>query len=431
MAFIFGEGFDDYSVQTDIGLSAAAFTTRCNIVTGRGGAGQALQISEPSGLTAGQATYNIPASAAAEVIAGFAMQTTGVPAGNGFSMAQFQYNGAMIFSVVQNAAASLLFFDATAVNLNAYPFDFVTGLIGSAAYENFASYIEVKLTPGNPGSVIVRIDGRIVLNTSGILTPATSTLLANFVQTGGTTVTVTADLGQTVPFRAYINAGLGIAPMTVTAKSGAGNTTWTIAPFSSPNNYSAGTTVYLNPAAGTVNQLQFSTCNPSGGGSALGTWDDLYFCDTSGAQNNDFLGNTRIISQAPSGDGVLLDWTPSSGTVHFSLVNAYPINYGATEVTATTAGNQDSYIFPALPSLGAFTLLRAIQIVDYCESTSGGTDTITGLAYIGGVSYPGTPQPLPAVWQAVPTIMELNPATAAQWTGAGVNGAQFGQKRSA
>ena len=428
---IFAEGFDDYANQTDIGLSAASYTSRCNIVSGRGGAGQALQILPPSGNTQGTATYNIPASAAAEVIAGFAMQASGVPQGNGFIMAQFQQAGVPIFSIVQSTAAGLLFFDATAFNLGT-SVDFATGLIGSAVYKNFGSYIEVKLTPGSPGSVTVHIDGQAVLNTSGVFSAPVSTLntTTNF-GSGSTSLTVTADLGLTVPFTAYINAGFGIQPFNVTAKGGTGNVNWTCDPFLTTHNYGPGTPIFAIPPASTVNQLQFSTENPTGGGAAQGTWDDLYMCDTSGALNNNFLGNTRIISQAPSGDGALLDWTPSSGTTHFNLVDAYPINYGATEVTATVTGNQDSYTFPALPSLGAFTVLRALQVVDYCESTSGGTDTIAGLAYIGVVSFPGSAQPMPAVWQAVATIMETNPVTGLAWTGAGVNAAQFGQKRTA
>lgn len=431
---IFAEGYDDYATESDLSLSAAA-ATGCSVIAGRGGNGFAAQIG-----AAGNLTYEVGASAGSNVIAGFALSgVSGLDALN-FAVVQFQAGGSALFSIVQASSAGLLFFDATnpltPVPTSSFA-DLSTGLIGSATYHNWGSYIEVQLVPGNPGTVTVKVDGTTVLSTSGAFGPVLSTTLeTNNVGGGSTGFNVLTDFGLATPFSATL-VGVASSPhgvathVTVTVTAGTGNTTWTVAPISGGHNYIIGDAVTAPAPVGVCNGIQFST-QSGGTGTPIAAVDDLYICDTTGALNKAFLGNTRIISQAPSGDGTDQDWTPSSGTAHWSLVDAYPINYGATSVTAPTAGLQDTYTYPALPVLGAFTTLRALQIALYCESQGGGgTDTIAGLVNIAGTDYPGTAQPTPAVWQRIAAIYETDPATAALWTGANVNAAQCGEKRTA
>jgi hypothetical protein len=428
---IFAEGFDDYATESDLSLSAAA-VSGCSVIPGRGGNGFAAQF----GVNLATLAYEVPASAESNVIAGFALKGISGLTPLDYTVVQFQAGGVALFSLVQASAAGLLFFDATNP-VTATPYsglaDLSTGLIGSATYKNWSSYIEVQLQPGNPGHVSVLIDGNQVLNTSGAFGPLLSTVLeTNNVQNGSTSFNVLTDLGLAVPFDVVLSSGTGVKThVTVTATAGTGHTNWTCLPIATGHVYNTTDPVSAPAPVGVCNGLVFMTQSGSGI-SAIGAVDDLYICDATGARNNTFLGNTRIISAAPSGDGSDLDWTPSSGSAHWPLVDAYPINYGATDVTATAAGEQDTYTGPALPVLGAFTTLRALQIAIYCESqTGGGSDTITGLLHIAGVDYPGAPQPTPAVWQRVATIFELDPATAAVWTGASVNAAEFGQKRTA
>jgi hypothetical protein len=435
MALIFAEGFDDYSNPTDFGLSSAA-SSGVTATTGRTGSGTAAAITGAAGLL----TYNVPASAAAQLYAGFAMTASGIDGAGAVARVQFLSNGAPLFSIVQASTNTLLFFDATnAVTASAYgpAINLVTGRIGSAVYKNFASYVEVELIPGNPGSVTVTIDGVAAFSATGnFSSPLTATLNQNNISTGATSFPVVADLGQAVPFLFT----LGVSPFyggsttgRCTAKSGTGNVDWTCDPLPGVTNFNVGTPVTVYPVTGTsVQAVSFSCASNLTTGTPVLTVDDFYMCDPTGAQNNSFLGNTRILSQPPTGDGSDLNWTPSSGTAHWSLVNAYPINYGATEVTATAAGNQDTYTYPALPGLGNFTIMRAMQTAVYCESQGGGgANTIAGLVNIAGTNYPGSAQPTPAVWQRVATIFELDPATGLAWTGPNANGAQFGQKRTA
>jgi hypothetical protein len=426
---IFAEGYDDYATESDLSLSAAA-VTNCSVIAGRGGNGFAAQFGSGG---RGTLVYNVPASAASNVYAGFAVEALSGTDPLNFISIQFQAGGQPLFSIVQASAAGLLFFDASnALTPSPYSYatDLLTGLIGSATYKNWGSYVEVHLTPGNPGHVTVLIDGVQALSVTGLFSGQVgTTMLTPTLTTGQTSIQVMTDLGQTAPFVASITSAPGHAtsPILVTATGGFANTTWTIAPYTGLTEY-ATSLISVYDQVGTVDGL---VCSTQSGGSvtALGAIDDLYMCDTTGAHNNSFMGNTRIISGPPSGDGAAQQWTPSSGTAHWPLVDAYPINYGATNVQAAATGLNDSYTWPALPGLGAFGTLRALQVVVYCEAlTGGGTNQISPLVYIAGTPYYAPSVPTPAVWQAVAGIFETNPATGDPWTAAAINAAQPGQQ---
>jgi hypothetical protein len=66
-------------------------------------------------------------------------------------------------------------------------------------------------------------------------------------------------------------------------------------------------------------------------------YDDLYICDTTGTEYNDFLGDVRVDRAYLVGDGTHQDFTPSSGTRHFVLVNENADNTAAY-VQATAVG---------------------------------------------------------------------------------------------
>ncbi len=71
--------------------------------------------------------------------------------------------------------------------------------------------------------------------------------------------------------------------------------------------------------------------------------DDWYICDATGSANNDFLGDVVISAHNPIGDGYLTDWSPSTGSDHYALVDSIPMNdqpddgtYNATSTVGET-----------------------------------------------------------------------------------------------
>ncbi len=76
--------------------------------------------------------------------------------------------------------------------------------------------------------------------------------------------------------------------------------------------------------------------------------DDIYIYDGEGTTNNDFLGTVFVEGLLPTADGNSSDWTPSSGTDNYALIDENPSDLDGTDsVSTTTADAKDrilSYI---------------------------------------------------------------------------------------
>lgn len=55
------------------------------------------------------------------------------------------------------------------------------------------------------------------------------------------------------------------------------------------------------------------------------TVDDIYVCDTSGTENNDFLGDVTVEAIFPQSDGDFTEWAKSSGSNHVDLIDDVPL----------------------------------------------------------------------------------------------------------
>ena len=182
-----------------------------------------------------------------------------------------------------------------------------------------------------------------------------------------------------------------------------------------------------NFGTGPANQVQFGTS----AGYHI-TYDDVYICDTTGSRNNDFLGDTRILSAVPTADGADLQWTPSTGTAHYAVVDEPTPNGDTDYISSAAAGQSDTFTFPALTMPTGYGIVRALQVMVYAKSPVGGVDKIVGLSRIAGVDYPSTPELLvQAVYTGLPALYEVNPATGNPWTLSEINAAEFGLQRTA
>jgi hypothetical protein len=161
---------------------------------------------------------------------------------------------------------------------------------------------------------------------------------------------------------------------------------------------------------------------------AAGAYDDLYVCDTSGSTNNNFLGDCRIDTLFPNADGNYSQFTPSTGTVHYSLVdestpNTTDYNY------SSTSGDRDSYTFPDLTGLVSQTVY-GIQINAAALKSDSGSRSLGTMSRLSGTNKDGTGAALSTSLAYLSEIQETDPASAA-WTEANVNAAEFGVKVTA
>jgi hypothetical protein len=161
--------------------------------------------------------------------------------------------------------------------------------------------------------------------------------------------------------------------------------------------------------------------------------DDVYVLNSSGAANNNFLGESRILMNLPNSDdtatpGTNLQWTPNSGSNHYSCVDDTPTPDDDTSyVSSATAGQIDTYKYPALSPTGA---IAGVQNVLCARKDDAGVRSISSeYRSAAGANYDGAIAFSPnSSYLMFRQIYENDPATNGPWFLANLNGAEFGIK---
>lgn len=154
-------------------------------------------------------------------------------------------------------------------------------------------------------------------------------------------------------------------------------------------------------------------------------FDDVYVASTLGGGVADFIGDVRVDTQLPDADGSTLNWTPSTGNAHWSLLDENPPNT-TDYVSSNTANNIDSYSFTALTGSGT---IFGVAVNLTSTLSDAGARTLTGYAKSGSnVSTGGSHGVSYGSWTDVQDIFELDPQGNAAWTVSRVNAAEFGEK---
>jgi len=157
------------------------------------------------------------------------------------------------------------------------------------------------------------------------------------------------------------------------------------------------------------------------------TFDDIYACDTSGTVNNDFLGDVRVETIFPNGDGAHTQWTPTGGGSHYTQVNETTPDGDTTYVSDSTPNDRDSYTFGDIDGNAS---VFGVQVSMYARKDDANTRQIAPVIRQGGTDYDGTTVTLSASYQFYSQLYDKDPTPAA-WTAANVNADEFGLKEVA
>lgn len=142
-------------------------------------------------------------------------------------------------------------------------------------------------------------------------------------------------------------------------------------------------------ASGGVAAIQSIYLQGAGTGMAL-TLDDLYFCDSSGTVNNNFLGDCYVRTMLPIGNGASSQFTNSAGTSvnNFSYVDEQDSS-SVDYVSATATGLEDLYtILDGTHPIPNDYVIHAIQGLVYAGKSDTGTPpnlSYTGKGAVGTV----------------------------------------------
>jgi len=153
-------------------------------------------------------------------------------------------------------------------------------------------------------------------------------------------------------------------------------------------------------------------------------FDDLYVCNSAGTVNNDFLGDVRIEALYPNGVGNYAQWTPSAGANWQNVDETTPNDETDYNISGTV--NQiDTYAFTNLTSTAGS--VAAVQANLHARKDDAGTRQIAPQYRSAAVDAVGATKTLSTSWTQYNDVRETDPSAAA-WTIASVNAAEFGAK---
>lgn len=154
--------------------------------------------------------------------------------------------------------------------------------------------------------------------------------------------------------------------------------------------------------------------------------DDYYICDGSGTAVNDFQGYCRIIGLLPSADTLTEQWSTSTGTDHYALVDENPPN--ATDYVYSGAqGQTDLYIYPPLPTIVGTII--GLQVTTQSKVFSGTGAIMEAPITSYGVTDAGSDAIVKSTtYSDIRRISITDPNTGLPWTAAGLSAAQIGIK---
>jgi hypothetical protein len=155
-----------------------------------------------------------------------------------------------------------------------------------------------------------------------------------------------------------------------------------------------------------------------------GRFCDIYANDTTGSVNNNFLGDVRIDTIFPNADGTYSQFTPSTGTSHYALVdestpNTTDYNDGAN------VGDRDSYAMQNLTALASQTV-HAIQVLAAISKDDAGARSAATMVRSGSTNSDGTSVALSTSQGYISKIHETNPDTSSAWSETTVNALEAG-----
>ena len=176
-----------------------------------------------------------------------------------------------------------------------------------------------------------------------------------------------------------------------------------------------------------INSVTIGKPGEVGGLTAEAIFDDWVVWDDTGVSANDFMGDTFVIVAPPNADGTPNDWTPSTGSDRFAMVNATTPN-DATFVSASNTGQAQEFGHAAvnLP-VGAVAAIAA-QTRAF-KSDAGAADYRLGIAS-GSAKGMSNDIALATGVVAHAHIQNVDPATGLPWTQAGAQAAQVRLERA-
>lgn len=156
--------------------------------------------------------------------------------------------------------------------------------------------------------------------------------------------------------------------------------------------------------------------------------DDIYFLNTQGSVNNDFLGDVRVEFRQPDGNGSYTQFTGSDGDSlnNYQLVDENVRDEDTTYIITDGIGSIDTYTLQDMTTVAGD--VKGVNYMLRARKDDSGNRRIAPITYINGGLYQKDTINLPSSYTTYWQIQETNPATSNTWTLPEINNLEFGVK---
>jgi hypothetical protein len=162
-----------------------------------------------------------------------------------------------------------------------------------------------------------------------------------------------------------------------------------------------------------INRVQFE-CHSLSGATLV---DDVYGTDGS------FLGDIVVRTLYPNGDGTHQQWTPDTGSTHYTRVNEHNFDGDGSYVYDGTVGHIDSYDMDDSPG----TVAYAAQLNLGARKGDAGLRQIAPMMRQSGTDYVGPTETLSTDYAFYSWMLDNDPS-GSPWTVATINADECGVK---
>lgn len=158
-------------------------------------------------------------------------------------------------------------------------------------------------------------------------------------------------------------------------------------------------------------------------------FDDIFCWDTTGTQNNDFIGVRRVLTNTPDQDTAQADWDVVGAASGFEAINELAPDDDTSYISTSTVNAVSEFGIGNLPA-GA-SVISAVQVVNRMRKEDSGSGNVQVSLVSSGAESNGAARPLTQVYTYWQDVHELDPATAAPWTPDALNAALLKFERTA
>jgi hypothetical protein len=157
-------------------------------------------------------------------------------------------------------------------------------------------------------------------------------------------------------------------------------------------------------------------------------FDDFYLLDSTGSTNNDFLGDSQVLTVFPDGNGASSSFVGSDGNSvnNYLLVDESTPNDDTDYVESGTVGERDTYTFADINS--AYTTIYGLQTNFMARKSAVGFRSMAPSLYDGSTYNDGTSAQVFDTYLQITNQYDQNPFTTSAWTPTTVNSMQYGFK---